>query len=322
MHGSHVPVADEGLNAYCPPDVCPGGFAGLPTAAPNPALGTVTQYFSAGNANYNGLTIGLLRRVSSGFTYSLNYTWSHAIDNQTEPLAGLAVNLEVARSGGQGTPVRPASFTEQFNSSLDRGNSDFDERHNLTFYSTWNSPSRPGSWAPLLGGWETALIGAIRSGQPYTIYAPITDAAGVPGQLEYNRANLVNPGAIKQNTGPYLTGALLLNPYSFANPVNSLGNTGRNAFRGPGLYNVDLSLSRSFPFPWIGEAGRLILRADAYNFLNHANLSNPSQLSRCCADPAFVFGTFGRTDQAPGLPTTSPLTETARQVQLMLKIVF
>ena len=81
MHGSHIPVADEGLNAYCPDAVCPGGFGGLPTAPANPALGPVYQYFSAGSANYNGLTISLQRRVSNSFTYSLSYTWSHALDD-------------------------------------------------------------------------------------------------------------------------------------------------------------------------------------------------------------------------------------------------
>jgi hypothetical protein len=56
MHGSHLPIADFGLNAYCPPSVCPDGFKGLPTAPANPAFGTVLQYLSAGAANYDGLT--------------------------------------------------------------------------------------------------------------------------------------------------------------------------------------------------------------------------------------------------------------------------
>ena len=43
------PWRDEGLNAYCPTSVCPNGFLGLPATQPNPALGTVTQYLSAGS---------------------------------------------------------------------------------------------------------------------------------------------------------------------------------------------------------------------------------------------------------------------------------
>jgi len=81
MHGSHIPVADEGLNGYCPPTVCPGGFVGLPSTAPNAAFATVTQYLSAGTSNYNGLTVSVQRRFSQGFTFNANYTWSHALDD-------------------------------------------------------------------------------------------------------------------------------------------------------------------------------------------------------------------------------------------------
>ena len=81
MHGSYIPVGDFGLNAYCPTSLCTNGFAGLPSAAPNPALGTVLQYFSAGDSNYNGLTVSLQRRMSAGLTFTLNYTWSHALDD-------------------------------------------------------------------------------------------------------------------------------------------------------------------------------------------------------------------------------------------------
>ena len=44
MHGMHIPVADEGLNGYCPASVCPNGFAGLPTAPANAALGFVATW--------------------------------------------------------------------------------------------------------------------------------------------------------------------------------------------------------------------------------------------------------------------------------------
>jgi hypothetical protein len=72
MHGIHIPVADGGLNAYCPASVCPSGFAGLPTTVPNAALGTVTQYLSAGTSNYNGVSVSLQRRMSAGISVPMN----------------------------------------------------------------------------------------------------------------------------------------------------------------------------------------------------------------------------------------------------------
>jgi hypothetical protein len=78
------------------------------------------------------------------------------------------------------------------------------------------------------------------------------------------------------NTGPDADGQRLVNPNSFADPLNRLGSLGRNALTGPGLFNVDLSISRSWPVPLLGESARLSIRADAYNTFNHANLNNPS----------------------------------------------
>jgi len=111
-----------------------------------------------------------------------------------------------------------------------------------------------------------------------------------------------------------------LNPAAFGPAAPStLGDSGRNAFIGPGFYSFDLSLARAFPFPWLGEAGQIRLRADAYNVLNHANLGNPNaQLN----DPNFGVATFGRQGYPSGFPAVAPLNETPRQLQVSLRIVF
>ena len=56
------------------------------------------------------------------------------------------------------------------------------------------------------------------------------------------------------------------------------GNSGRNAFRGPRLCNVDLSVSRSFSLKHLGDTGGFIAGTGAFNLLNHANLGNPDSL--------------------------------------------
>jgi hypothetical protein len=43
----------------------------------------------------------------------------------------------------------------------------------------------------------------------------------------------------------------------------------RNAFRGPGLWNLDLALSKTFP---IHERVNLEFRAEGFNIFNHHNL--------------------------------------------------
>ena len=85
------------------------------------------------------------------------------------------------------------------------------------------------------------------------------------------------------------------------------------------MYNVDISLSRSFPLRWLGEGGRLTFRADVFNFLNHANLNNPQPLIN---QGDFGVALFGRQGRQSGFPAVSPLNETARQVQLILRLEF
>jgi hypothetical protein len=65
-------------------------------------------------------------------------------------------------------------------------------------------------------------------------------------------------------------GRLLLDPAAFAVPAGqSVGNSGRNSFRGPGLYSFDLSLSRAFRLRRLGETARVTVRADAFNLADY-----------------------------------------------------
>jgi hypothetical protein len=63
----------------------------------------------------------------------------------------------------------------------------------------------------------------------------------------------------------------------------------------------------------------LTVRADVFNLLNHANLNNPDNL---IGSPTFGLETYGRQGAPSGFPAVSPVNETARQVQLMLRLQF
>ena len=101
---------------------------------------------------------------------------------------------------------------------------------------------------------------------------------------------------------------------------DAIGTVGRNSLIGPGIYNIDLSLARSFGLPWLGESSKLTFRADAFNFLNHANLNNPDPLLGDTS--SFGSAQFGRLGFPSGFPAVSPLNETPREIQLLLKVEF
>jgi len=138
-----------------------------------------------------------------------------------------------------------------------------------------------------------------------------------------NRLDLVTSSSAASTEIAIPGGKQLLNPADFLPPATgTIGNTGRNAFRGPGLFNVDLSLSREFPISKLGESGRLTVRADLFNVLNHANLNNPCAYYYGCPNAGFGDALYGRTETNNGFPLLLPLTETARQIQLLVRVSF
>jgi hypothetical protein len=85
------------------------------------------------------------------------------------------------------------------------------------------------------------------------------------------------------------------------------------------LYDVDASVSRTFGIPKLREGTALTVRADLFNFLNHANLGNPDNQ---VGDATFGLSTYGRQGTASGFPAVAPLNETARQIQVLLRLTF
>ena len=127
------------------------------------------------------------------------------------------------------------------------------------------------SW--IIGGWQLSgtLTGA--SGVPFTV----NTSSNLNGPGQGNSANQVNPNVVilgrHDPSHPYFDGS------AFANPPNGvLGSAGRNILRGPGLFNMNGSVSRIFAFK--EERIRFQLVGEAFNLTNTVTFSNPS--STCC----------------------------------------
>ena len=297
----------------------------------NNKLPTLTYRSAQGSSDYTAFT-ALGRYRSDHLQAQIAYTLSHSIDNQSDPLLGGFFNFLF--TGGKddqgqplggailnqllagGGPIPVAAFRREFDSHGDRANSDFDQRQGLVVAGIWAVPElRSGShWGWLGRGWSVAVLGAVRTGFPYSVLSPLP-----PGPFINNRADIVNQ-APAGDCLPAAGGRRLLNCQGFSAPVTgAIGNTGRNALRGPGLASMDLSVSRSFPVRFLGEGGRLNVRADGFNFLNHANLNNPDPV---LGSPTFGIATFGRSGFASDFPVLAPFVETSRQIQLMLRVEF
>jgi len=291
-------------------------FFSTPSGQFNNSLPEIAYRSGQGFSDYNALASVLRYRSRRGMA-QVTYTWSHAIDNQSEPLLGDFFNLDFTSIQTSAGSSGRAAFSEQFNPQADRGNSDFDQRQNLVLLSYWNVPAIfSGSKAGIVfRDWIASGLAAFRSGFPYTVFGTSEVVTG-GGEILNQRANLVNPAAVHTDQ-PVPGGVLLLNAAAFSNAAAStLGDVGRNSLIGPGFYNLDLSLARSFR---VTERGRITLRGSAFNVLNHANLNSPDSL---LSSPTFGIATYGRQGVQSGFPAVAPLNETPRQMQLSLKFEF
>ncbi|MGH9309563.1 MAG: hypothetical protein ACRD1U_09325, partial [Vicinamibacterales bacterium] len=180
----------------------------------------------------------------------------------------------------------------------------FDRTHNFqlgfAYALPWQSTTGYDNVAKaILGDWQVnGVLGAF-SGTPFTVTADGT-AYNTPGTTQ--TADLVgsfSTSGVIGAQGQYFDRDL------FAQPGARQGNTGRNQFRGPGGWNLDFSIFRTFP---MGGQRRIEFRVQGNNILNHPVFGNPSA--------SITSGTFG---QVTGLGANAYIE---RQIQLGLRFTF
>jgi hypothetical protein len=284
----------------------PGGYAtqvalahaaGYPTGFGVPVpFNSVDAQLSDASSWYHALTVNVQKRFSHGFELLSSYTWSHSIDNGTD----LQSTLE----------PQDSRFA-----NLEKANSVNDQRHRWVtsaVFMTGASKSGDSAWRRFLGGFTFAPLIEVSSGRPFNVITG-TDTRLDLGASEA-RPSIVSSGG---TISPFIPGAqfgaadvCLTNsgtPFTvpfFTPPAGCIGNLGRNAFTGPGFFQIDMRLSKRIP---LGERLSIDLIADGFNMLNRTNIAAVNQL----CDP-----TVGATCSA-GQPTAA---YDARQFQFALKL--
>src|SRR5262249_38312715 len=146
-----------------------------------------------------------------------------------------------------------------------RGNcSGADLRHSFVLNLVAQSPRFSSTWTRRLASdWQGAPILILRSGQFINII-PATDRPLTTGPAQ--TVNLVDPANV------FLSNRSVngwLNPAAFSLPaLGTYGNLGQNTVQGPGMFQLNVALSRTFR---LGERRSIQVRADAFNLPNHLN---------------------------------------------------
>ena len=255
------------------------------------------------NSSYQALQAQFRHRLAHGLQTLLSYTWSHSIDDVS--------------SDGNSANVPPGA------SSSNRGSSDYDIRHTFSGAVSYNIPS-PGSgvWQSIFGNWSTDSIVYDRTAPPVNVVTGLNPFGGfLSGASSVQRPNLVS-GVPLWIADPNVAGGKRINKAAFATPTGAVqGNLGRNALRGFGATEVDLTLRRQFQ---LRERLALQARADLFNIFNHPNFASPINY---LSSPLFGQSTqmlangLGSGGQNGGL---NPLYQIGgpRSAQLALKLLF
>jgi hypothetical protein len=276
-----------------------------------PNVGMASQFSSntiwtnKGNSSYNGLLVTLHKNAGYGLQFDLNYTWSHSIDNVS------VVANTIAGSSGYGficDIVRPREC---------RGNSDFDVANylngNFLYALPFGRGRTIGATAPLwvnevVGGWSISGLPSWHTGGAYDA----SSNAFVAGFANDAPATLLGSRALLKTK---VHGGEGTTVNAFADPTAALaaytGPTGfaigtRNNLRGPGYFDLDLGLGKTFPV--YEDKVNLKFRCDAFNATNHPSFNGPNvDITQSSGVP---FGTIGST------------SSTARVLQLALRLEF
>jgi hypothetical protein len=260
--------------------------------APYPYIAPTNWDRSSGKSNYNALQLSVEKRYTSGFSYSVAYTWSKSIDTGGDGFFGV-------EGGVPQDPYHP----DQFGSRSVSGNDLTNVLSVSTLYSVplgkgQGHSTGNGALDYLLGNWQWNNIFLARSGTPFTPSIGGDSANTGNGNSGYLTANLVgDPNKGQRTANEFFNTAAYAAP-----PLYTYGTAGRNSLRSAGYWNLDSSLFRKFPF---GERYQLEVRAEAFNVFNHPTLDIPDAR---LGDPNF------------GKVTGTASTE--RQVQLGAKFTF
>jgi hypothetical protein len=220
------------------------------------------------NANYNALNARLTRRFSKGYQFDFLYRWAKTIDTLSNEGPGAVTNQ---------------TFPQDL--SQERGPSDYDVRHNFTLSGLWDLPvfrNRKDALGKALGGWQINGILTAHSGFPWTPHTG--QCVRAPGSQDFicpSRPTRYFGGALNDTSndafirpgGNFPGGGL-----TYFDPNNPGGTLlpgiGRNSFRGPKYFAVDMSVAKRTGLPnFLGEGAFFEFKANFFNAFNNLNLA-------------------------------------------------
>jgi len=266
------------------------------------------------NISYNSIQVSLAQRTWKGLSYTLNYTYSKNLgDDSTNVRSAFPVPAGASSSG---TAIRG-------NNRADRGLTATDTPQNLNIYGVDELPFGKGKWGGdnffvrnIIGGWALSGIFTYNSGTPLQIIGSgcTTPTSGTcfpdinpnfTGSIRQNGSWGKGITAAHLNAISYLNSAAFQLPNAFPLPANAaktavattkIGDAPRSGALNtwtPSVYNLNMAVQRSFNVT--RERVKFIFRADCFNVSNKVTFGGIGQTWSSASS-----STFGQITTASG----------------------
>jgi hypothetical protein len=259
----------------------------------NPNLVNISYVTGWGGSKYESLQAHIEKRYSSGLTFGASYTYSMYLADAGNP-----------NGGGNG------NYQNDLCIACNWGPTPDDYKHVLSVNHVYELPFGPqqkflnhGVLSYVLGGWSVNGIWSAYSGSRFTplLSANVSNASGGGNQ----RPNRIGNGSLPPGQRNYHA---WFNLNDFVAPAQyTYGNSGTGILVGPGYFDADLGVYRTFRFT---ERYKLTFRGESFNTFNNVNFGAPNATIGTA-----TAGTISSTVVGPG-------GSSARVLQLAGKLEF
>jgi outer membrane receptor protein involved in Fe transport len=216
------------------------------------------------NASYDALIARLTRRFSGGFQFDATYRFAKSTD--VVSYDGPTANTN---------PTYPLDVRQEV------GPSDYDVRHNFVASGLWELPilrNRHDAVGSILGGWQLSGILTAHTGFPWTPVVGQCISTRGPSICPVRPVSYVGGAGTGTSNNAFITGSNFPGGgpafFSTAAPVGfQLPGIGRNSFRGPRYFDIDMAVSKKFGLSHLLGEGRFFeIKANFFNVFNLLNL--------------------------------------------------
>jgi hypothetical protein len=279
-------------------------LAGAQGFAFNPVINGLDWYANDGSARFNALLAEVNHRFSQSFQVDAQYRFSRSLDSGSNNFAGGFYQYNMATNFAPSDYDTPHAFKVFgiWSPNIFHGSNSWMEKviGGWSLSGIMNAHSGF-PWTPTYGINE--LLGPNAGIDPLFsngLFAGGSTGAGGAGSImpaaylggftpNYRSDATVSASALftapTVHPGPNFT-CLFAAPVSATcptggpvplGPVPGAPGISRNSFRGPGYFDIDATLSKSFGLPRLrvlGENAKLEFRANFYNMFNKLNLTN------------------------------------------------